>query len=193
MIRSARIPALLDRICDKNNKDDDGNAMIRQALLVTADGELLGCSNPDPPAPGGNNNSNNSSSPIPISSSSFGTLIADIAVDYQRLGEEYATATAADDAASSSQRSNKSSASHLQCLLLEMDRGLVAVTACTEMDCFVVAVASPEAPRGLVKARLQALAVHVQEALLELSTHHHHLGSSGSGSGGAPEQSSATA
>jgi len=181
MIRSARIPALLDRICDKNKGDDD-SAMIRQALLVTADGELLGCSNP----PSGNSNSSNS--PIPISSSSFGTLIADIAVDYQRLGEEYATATA-DDAASRTSNHKSSSASHLQCLLLEMDRGLVAVTACTEMDCFVVAVASPEAPRGLVKARLQALAVHVQEALLELSTHHHLGGSSSSGSGGAPEQS----
>lgn len=134
MLRSARIPDVLDRICDGN--------MILQSLLVTADGELLGCS---------------SSSNVKTSAN-FGTLVGDIATDYQRLGEEYA---AVDE-----QNKNPS---HLQCLLLEMDLGIVAVTACSGIDCFVVAVASRETPPGLVKARLQALSVHVQEALQTLT------------------------
>jgi len=145
MIRSARIPAVLDRVCDGD--------VIQQALLVTADGELLGCS------------TSAASHQNKTMSASFGTLVADIAVDYQRLGEEYATALPEQQRSSSS----SSSSSHLQCLLIEMDLGLVAVTACRGVDCFVLAVASPGAPLGLVKARLQVLAVHVQESLSTLT------------------------
>ena len=136
MIRSSRIPAVLDRICGTNS-------IISQALLVTADGELLGCSS-------------NAQKSICYS---FGTLVADIAADYIRLGEEYATAD----------QQRKNSGSHMQCLLIEMDLGVVAITDCRIIDCFVIAVAKPDAPLGLVKARLQAIALHLQESLSTLT------------------------
>jgi hypothetical protein len=135
MIRSCRIPPVLNRVCDDT---------IHSALLVTNDGELLGASNykgakrRDPEA--------------------FGTLLADIAMDYQRLGEELAAVDA-------TQRSK----SHMQCLLMELDMGLVGVSSCMGIDCLVIAVADADAPAGLVKAKLQALAVHIQEALSPLT------------------------
>jgi hypothetical protein len=75
-------------------------------------------------------------------------------MDYQRLGEEYAGIDA-------TQRSK----SHMQCLLLELDLGLVGVSSCLGTDCLVLAVAKSDAPPGLLKARLQTVAVYVQEAL----------------------------
>jgi hypothetical protein len=119
MIRSRRIPQVLDRICD--------DKLILSALLVTADGELLGTSTnrqalqPDP--------------------ESFGTLVADMAVDYIRLGEDYGNGS--------------------------NEQGTVGVAQCG--DCFVMAVAAPDAPLGLIKARLEAVAVHVQEGLSTLN------------------------
>lgn len=153
MIRSCRIPPILNRVCDD---------VIHSAFLVTADGELLGSSTKKstlalfPP---------NATEGSPTSSSStvavenLGTLIADIAVDYQRLGEEYL-------GLDGQQRSNKSS---LQCLLMELELGLVAVSSCGGFDCLVIAIASPTAPLGLLKARLQTLALYVQEALSPLA------------------------
>jgi len=129
MIRSCRIPPVLNRVCDDK---------IRSAFLVTADGELLGMSNKNAPL----------SDP-----DSFATLVADIAVGYCNLGEEFAAVDAV-----------HRTRSHLQCLLLELDLGLVGVSSCVGSDCFVVAVAAPDALPGLLKARLQALAVHVQES-----------------------------
>jgi hypothetical protein len=136
MIRSGRIPPVLNRICDDT---------IHSALLVTNDGELLGASNV--------NHKNSRRDP-----EAFGTLLADIALDYLRLGEEYAAVDAV-------QRSK----SHMQCLLMELELGLVGVASCLGIDCLVIAVADADAPPGLVKARLQALAVHVQEALSPLT------------------------
>jgi hypothetical protein len=117
--------------------------------------------------------------------------VADIAMDYQRLGEQEFAAveavTAASDApelqqqnrpslttsASSSSVSNNSNnnikRSYMQCLLIEFDFGLVGVASCLGIDCLVIAVAKPDAPPGLIKARLQALAVHVQEAFSTLT------------------------
>jgi hypothetical protein len=135
MIRSCSIPPVLNRICDDT---------IHSALLVTTDGELMGSST---------KNSNRIKDP-----QALGTLLADVGVDYMRLGEEYA---GVDEV----QRSK----SHLQCLLIEMECGLVGIAACLGIDCLVIAVANPDAPPGLVKARLQALAAHVQESLSTLA------------------------
>lgn len=63
MIRSTRIPAVLDRICD---------GPIKSAMLVTSDGELLG-------------SSTNARDP-----ENFATLATSITMDYRSLGEEYA-------------------------------------------------------------------------------------------------------
>jgi hypothetical protein len=124
MIRSCRIPSVLNRVCD---------ASIQSALLVTNDGELLGAS---------------TISPTQMDPETLGTLIADIAMDYRRLGEDMGAI------------SSKS-----QCLLLEMEHGLICVTSCIGIDCMVIAIAQADAPPGMVKAKLQALAVHVQEGL----------------------------
>ena len=209
MIRSCRIPSVLSRICTDN--------VIQTALLVTTDGELLGSTATTFLSPDGTTKE---------SIESLGTLIADIAVDYSRLGEEYANldpggivppsnntagvvpaatptgggasvSSSANNSISSSsvakgqqqqhqqpqQPSSSSSSqqqqpqqqptpgksSHMQCLLLELELGLVAVSACVGVDCMVIAIASPSAPLGTVRARLQAITAHVQEALSPLA------------------------
>ena len=131
MIRSTRIPPILDRICDESS--------ITSALLVTTDGELLGSSSEAPPE-------------------SLGTLLADIAMDYHRLGEEYM----AIDPFSEKPKS------HMQCLILEMDLGMIAVSACAGIDCLIIAIAKPDTPPGLLKARSQTLATYIQESLSTL-------------------------
>jgi len=204
MIRSCRIPSVLRRICTDN--------VIQTALLVTTDGELLGSTATTFLSPDGTTKE---------SIESLGTLIADIAIDYGRLGEEYAnldptplpnaqqpagalgsntTNISTNNAPSSSssasivgnsqqqqqqlqqqqqqlQPSSSSSSStpppkrssHLQCLLLELELGLVAVSACVGVDCMVIAIAAPSAPLGSIRARLQAITAHVQEALSPLA------------------------
>ena len=161
MIRSCRIPPILNRICDD---------VIHSALLVTADGELLGASTRKSSSTlfGSPSDATNTTTYYNTTGAieSLGTLIADIAVDYHRLGEEYAAA--ATTALDGSQR-NSVNKSQLQCLLMELELGLVAVSSCGSFDCLVIAIASPTAPLGLVKARTQALARYVQEALSPLA------------------------
>jgi hypothetical protein len=160
MIRSCRIPPILNRICDD---------VIHTALLVTADGELLGASTKKssaslftPPAEGV------SASTTSGAIENLGTLIADIAVDYHRLGEEYAGLQ--DGAVQPQQpRNSSNNKSQLQCLMMELELGLVAVSSCGSFDCLVIAIASPTAPLGLVKAKIQTLALYVQEALSPLA------------------------
>jgi hypothetical protein len=141
MIRSARIPGILSRITSDN--------VIQTALLVTGEGELLGATSPTFVSPEGTKES----------VECLGTLIADIAVDYRRLGDEYAQL----------EPSATSKKSHLKCLLLELDHGLVAVSACAEVNYLVIGIAAPNAPMGMVKARLEAITEHVQEALAPLT------------------------
>jgi hypothetical protein len=143
MIRSARIPPVLSRICT--------DQVIQTAVLVTTDGELLGSTSMTFVSPDGSRES----------IENLGTLIADIAVDYQRLGDEYAGL----DGTSST----VSKKSHLQCLFLELEQGMVAVSSCVGVDCLVIAIAAPNAPLGMIKARLQAITEHVQEGLSPLT------------------------
>ena len=182
MIRSCRIPSVLQRICTDN--------IIQTALLVTTDGELLGSTATTFISADGTSKE---------SIESLGTLIADIAIDYMQLGNEYAnldiggggdtaaaaagtsTPTSAAAAATTSSSSSaqqqqppnggskKSSSSHLQCLFLEMEFGLVAVSACVGVDCMVIAIAAPTAPLGSVKARLHAITEYVQESFSPLT------------------------
>ena len=153
MIRSARIPSILSRIT--------GDNVIQTAVFVTADGELLGSTSPTFVSLDGTKES----------MENLGTLIADIAVDYQRLGEEYAHLDADGNHhnAMSPTGGSTSKKSHLQCLLLEFDQGLVGVSSCAGVDCLVIGIAAPNAPMGMIKARLQAITEHVQEALSPLT------------------------
>jgi predicted regulator of Ras-like GTPase activity (Roadblock/LC7/MglB family) len=118
---------MLSRIC--------GNG-IQAALLVTTDGELLGTSSP-------------LDETLEKSICETGSLITDIAADYQRLGHELDSPS-------------------LQFLLLELDLSTVAVCSAGK-DCLVICLADPATPHGMIKARLQALASHVKEALTPLT------------------------
>lgn len=129
VLRSAKIPAVLNRICDER---------IPSALLVTFEGEILGES---------------TAFPHQKTPEALGALVADIASDYQRAGEDYA--------AIEGQRSK----SHLECLLISMSDGLIGVSACDGVDCFVIATAKPDAPPGLLKGRLESLASFVQDSM----------------------------
>ena len=216
MIRSTRIPPILNRICDD---------VVHSALLVTADGELLGASTkrsaaslfpPTAVTSTTDNNNNNNNNTIDMMDN-LGTLIADIAVDYQRLGEEYVgiennhnnnnnknggtsssqqqqqqqqqqqnqlsrgssgsggnntTASGSSNITNTNNNTNTNigkSSSQLQCLLVELELGLVAVSSCGSFDCLVIAIAAPNAPLGVLKAKIQTLAVYVQEALSPLA------------------------
>lgn len=127
MIRSRRIPPMLSRICG------DG---IQASLLVTVDGELLGTSSP-------------LDETLEKSVSETGSLVTEIAADYQRLGLELDSPS-------------------LDFLVLELEFSTVAVCSAGR-DCFVICLADPETPQGMIKARLQALASHVKEALTPLT------------------------
>jgi hypothetical protein len=126
--------------------------VIQTALLVTADGELLGSTASTFVSPDGTTKE---------SIESLGTLIADIALDYSRMGQEYANLDLVPGGAPVK--------SHLQCLLLELELGLVAVSTCVGVDCMVIAIAAPSAPLGMVKARLQVITEYVQETLSPLT------------------------
>ena len=257
MIRSGCIPPLLDRICTDK---------IRSALLVTYDGELLGTSSRAASSLNSSNATNNgtsslsSSSQTALSSSlavtdpeSFGTLVADIAFDYLQLGSD---AYAHLDAVPRTK-------SHLQCLLLQLDQGLIGVSSCVGnmgsssnktnatnnnttgssstnpttggtsatgatsvsgstsasstsetgtasannpvtantkqqlsspmIGCFVIAVADVDCPPGLIKARLQELAVHVQEAFSNVLISSSPSSTTSGGGGGTATVASTTA
>ena len=131
MIRSCRIPPILSRILDQNvvgdNNRNGDDCCLLAAMLVSADGELLGSSTSATGSGNGNNSTSTTTFISPTtgdkeSLSNLGTLIADIAVDYQRLGEEYAqientTTTNTNTGESSSGGANKKSSSHLQTLV----------------------------------------------------------------------------
>jgi hypothetical protein len=154
MIRSARIPPILNRICT--------DQVIQTAILVTADGERLGSTSMTFVSPDGSRES----------VENLGTLIADIAVDYQRLGDEYAgldNNNNNNNNGTSTSTTTTQKKSHMQCLLLELDQGLVGVSSCVGVDCLVIGIAAPNAPMGMIKARLEAITEHVQEALSPLT------------------------
>jgi len=77
-----------------------------------------------------------------------GSLVTEIASDYARLGHEL-------------------DSPQLQFLTLELELNTVAVSSAGN-DCLVIAICSPDTPQGMTKARLQALASQVQEALTPL-------------------------
>lgn len=129
MIRSTRIPAILNKVCDD---------VLESCLLVTAEGELLGVSHA-------------AASPPLQNPADLTSLLADIASQYQRLGEDFGRS------------------SHMNCLVLEMEQRVVGISACSGIDCLVVGLAPSDAPLGLLRARLQALAAYVQDSLSTLT------------------------
>ena len=118
---------------------------------------------------------------------SLGTLLADIAWDYQRLGEEFATLN--NDTITTTALSSSSSVgvqaqpqpitttSKMECIFLEMEYGIVGISPCNNnsgnsnnynsnnIGCFVMVIATSEAPLGLIRMRLQTVTQHIQESL----------------------------
>lgn len=80
--------------------------------------------------------------------SEVGSLVTEVFADYARLGVEL-------------------DSPHLQFLTIELELNTVAVSSAGS-DCLVICVCAPKTPQGMIKARLQALASHVQEALTPL-------------------------
>ena len=80
--------------------------------------------------------------------SQVGSLVTEIAADYSRLGHEL-------------------NSSELQFLILELELNTVAVSSAGS-DWLVICICDRDAPHGMLKARLQALASQVQEALTPL-------------------------
>ena len=172
MIRSTHIPIILNRICDETT--------IRLALLVTADGELLGTSSASsrrmPPVL-----SQTLPPPLP-SPESLGTLLADIAWDYQRLGEEFVLLNDSTNCCHNDMdhddpvtTTTPTLVSQMECVFLEMEYGIVGISACndhhhtndhntTTIGCFVMVIATPEAPLGWIRQRLQTVTTHIQES-----------------------------
>lgn len=140
MIRSTRIPSILNKVCDET---------IESCLLITAEGELLGVSHHTP-------SDSTASTTLPHHPSDLTSLLADIASQYQQLGEDYY---------SSQQQPHNS----MNCLILELEERVVGIAACAGIDCLVVGLGPSDAPLGLLRARLQALATYVQESLSSLT------------------------
>ena len=161
MIRSTNIPIILNRICDDTN--------ILSALLVTSDGELLGHSNRSSSASSTTLNRNHPPLPLLPTPESLGTLIADIALDYHRLGEEFSTLK-------NHTESPPHSSSKMECLYIEMELGIVGISSCNssssssnntgDVGCFVIVIAALDAPLGYIQMRLQTVTTHIQESLL---------------------------
>jgi hypothetical protein len=178
MLRSKAIPEILDRICDTNNNHaSSSSSYIDAALFVNSDGELLGT-----------NTAYNEPEEL-------ATLLADIALDYQYLGDEYVNAMLSEDDPYNDPYNDHDAdggadddvdgggdhpggdgplplSSQLKFVLIEMDAGLVGIAACPGIECFVIAIAknnnSTTTPRGLLTARLQELSSYLQESLVPL-------------------------
>jgi hypothetical protein len=146
MLRSKAIPEILDRICDDES--------IGSALFLNSDGELLGT-----------NSAYNDAEEM-------GTLLVDIALDYQYLGEEYATIEQGEHQQHQQDLPQKPPIiimSQLQFALIEMDGGLVGIVACPAIECFVIAISkSTKTCRGLMMARLKELSTFLQDSLTPL-------------------------
>ena len=166
MIRSRRIAPFLSRICEGG---------IVMSLLVTSDGELLGSHVVE-------------ENPIALEPSDVGALVTEVAADYQRLGTELqrldnkaagVVSTLAQTNKSSNDtttttnnnNNNKNSSNYkglLPCLLIEMNEGYWVGIAGASSDTYVVAIAEPSVPQGLIKERLLAVSRHVKESFSQI-------------------------
>mmetsp|Transcript_45662 Transcript_45662/g.55404 ORF Transcript_45662/g.55404 Transcript_45662/m.55404 type:complete len:157 (+) Transcript_45662:156-626(+) len=151
LIRASRIPPLLSQIT--------GNG-IKYCLLITSDGELLGRSHSE--------NETNEQDDI-INVDSVGALVAEVAGDYRRAGNDVSLLTGAAAGRTPSPADlTRGGGVTLCCLVLEMDKGIVGV-ANAGSDCYVVVVAESDVKYGLLKARVTALAEYVREAFSKLA------------------------
>jgi hypothetical protein len=166
MIRSGHIPLVLNRIIwDTNDplQPQQPPSQIVAALLVTYDGELLGTSTSTTGTTG-------SAALQAKDPESLGTLLADIAMEYHRLGQDFQRGkqhhhnhkTSNNTSSTSTTSGNNSK---MDCVLLQFEGGIAAAVPCPTMECLVVAIAQSTTPLGVLRAKLHALAHHIQESM----------------------------
>ena len=137
MLKSSRIPPLLNRVCNNG---------ISSAYLITSDGALLGAS---------------STFAHPIDPSDLGALVAEVAEDYKRLGTELSLIKKKDDLSSSTSSSMEEKKEKI-CVLIQLEKGLLGISSATDST-YVVALGD-SVEHGWLKMQLQALAGHVRDS-----------------------------
>jgi hypothetical protein len=139
MLKSSRIPPLLNRVCNNG---------ISSAYLITSDGALLGAS---------------STFAHPIDPSDLGALVAEVVEDYKRLGTELSLIKKKDDHnLSSSASSSMEEKKEKICVLIQLEKGLLGISSATDST-YVVALGE-SVQHGWLKMQLQALAGHVRDS-----------------------------
>lgn len=142
MLKSSRIPPLLNRVCNNG---------ISSAYLITSDGALLGAS---------------SSSSHNIDPSDLAALVAEVVEDYKRLGSELSMIKKKDDTTANNLSSSTSSSMEEKkeklCVLIQLEKGLLGIASATDSS-YVVALGE-SVQHGWLKMQLQALAGHVRES-----------------------------
>lgn len=142
MLKSSRIPPLLNRVCNNG---------ISSAYLITSDGALLGAS---------------STLSHPIDPSDLAALVAEVVEDYKRLGSELSLIKKKDDNTANNLSSSTSSSIEEKkeklCVLIQLEKGLLGIASATDSS-YVVALGE-SVQHGWLKMQLQALAGHVRES-----------------------------
>jgi len=163
MLRSRHIPPVLSRVTG------DG---IHTALLLTADGDLLGAYTTKSSPPDLSDEAQvTKEAGNDLDVASISALVAEVTGDYKRAGHELSFLRGP-------QRTSQPTAYPLKCLLLEMEFGMLGIASTaaftstpSRADCYVAAIADSslhDCP-GLLKARISACAGHIGEALLQLA------------------------
>eukprot|EP00979_Chaetoceros_neogracilis_P002937 scaffold492_cov247-Chaetoceros_neogracile.AAC.10 len=183
MIRSSRIPPLLNRICT------DG---IVSSYIITIDGELLGCSNAHTTTVPSTNNAsilppssmedNTNESWEDMDPSDISALVAEVVDDYKRLGLELALlniqgapnsdtlpdiSSKGSNTGENGEKDKDKERGRLNCLIIEMERGLMGIATATS-NTYVVALTDSTAQHGYLKMKLISLAGYVRDAFSPL-------------------------
>lgn len=187
MIRSSRIPPLLNKVCT------DG---ILSCYLITSDGELLGCSDAhlsrDTAITAYKNSDHQPSSWDIMDPNDVSALVAEVVDDYKRLGFELSllntaqyqggsgsnigstspsletvSGTATHSSSSSAKHASEKARGRLNCLIVEMEKGLIGIATATAST-YVVALTDSTAQHGYLKMKLTSLANYVRDSFSPL-------------------------
>lgn len=165
MLKSSRIPPLLNRICQNG---------ISSAYLITTDGALLGASSSSTTT-----SEITSASSSPLTSSSFhlhhpmdpsdlAALVAEVVEDYRKLGSELSLLKKKEDLipppSPISSTPSPSSSTELKknkfCVLIQLENGVLGIASATDTT-YVVALGQEGVQHGWMKMQLYSLASHV--------------------------------
>jgi hypothetical protein len=106
--------------------------------------------------------------PIPsvtLDLSCIGALVVEFAADYAKLAKDMDHLDSTSSSSSSSGGGDSSSSRGLQCLMVELDQGVVGIAKAAK-DIYVIALAGTLVDRSLLKGRLMALAQYIEPYLV---------------------------